>query len=820
MDQIFQDPIFHKKDEILGFTDEKALTIATGIGFACFLDSKEPDAAYESIIDDIEFDKDVFDDFMAEYIATESISTQWGKLINFEKEIKMAVNAMSKSAGDEINLLKGTEGYTTSAPRKKDGQYYTRATSVFSDGQAVRILFYDPDKPGDKPKYPTPQISFQVFLNKKDITSHLVAGGGKDYGPRKFGKIIGNLLKKNSAKFQAKNKQIQAQKEEIAVIDKEMAELDKQIVSKSSEATQAKERNVFLKKQHEDLKKKSEAAATKKADTDKKQVAETARQKEIDDSTIETISGKTWIEGKTKEFEGNKYDPDKSTKDIAKDIRTDIKEAQKNDRIIDAGTNTYSVKMSKYSMGSSIDVVLKKIPEGANLFSKEWEEYLKSGSQEIPDARKRYSKPVRDTISTIEKIIDQYQKSSVSTEADDYARYKFSSDVTVDGKLSNEETEKIKSEIDTGGQVEITEPRDEFKKMLGKELEQLKTSGDVPTFEIDLRVGKKKDGSAGKVTLNLISADVSTVEGLNDLEGKIKDIVKAHTDNYSMSSDKAVSALAISMLAVRDEYLGESFKDLKGKSHEGLLEAEQIDALDSIISSHLGAVHSQLISKGFEGEGWPLKRGSESVNIRNIMNKSGSNAVDAMFVVKNGLEETELRINIAKSGEEMANEIINTLASFDIEPPPQEQEEDTTIKQSEIPPEELPPNNRAIGSDFKDQNQVTKPVTHEIEDKTVSAIEQRGYIISAYLRNGKWTNLPTESGSIVSEDKLKTAIDKSEAAYDTAGDILSGKHDSDPDKVDQLLDEIAEVIEDDAKLNQVADYYTNLLAQKFAPPTE
>ena len=525
------DPVLYPK-EILEYSDEAAEAVASEIAFTCFMDSVDPDAAFESV-SDLEFDEAKFDDFMAEYIANESISTEWGRMINYEKEIKIVGNAISKAAGEGINLLPGTDGFTTSAPRKKDGQYYTRATFVFSDGQAIRILFYNPDKPEEKHRYQSKIVSFQAFLNKKDITASLVKGGGKDYGPMKFGKIIGNLLKKNSDKFQKKNAEIRAQKAEMESIDKEMSQLDKQVADKSNEVKQSQERSVFLKKQHADWKEKSAEAATART------VAE-ERQKVIDESMEETEAGKSWMEGNYQKFEGKKYDSELSTKDVAKIVRGDIKKARTSGEILDAGGQTYSVRVD----GNSINIHLKDIPEGVDLYSEKWKEAIRNDTQGSLMAMDQYSDVVKDTLSKIETMLKQYQKYEKDSMTD-YFNFSFYDTVAVDYALKKRETERIKNEVDTGGEVETTESRDELKQLLINEYEQLRSGGDVPEFKMGIKVGKKKGDKAGKVTLDIKSADVKTREEFDDLKSKIEAIVSAHTDNYSISSDKAEASIPV-----------------------------------------------------------------------------------------------------------------------------------------------------------------------------------------------------------------------------------------------------------------------------------
>lgn len=681
------DPKLLKEDGILGFSDEQAEIVAMDIYHSCWLSRDEPDAAFESVTD-LEFDQLVFDDFIAEYIANESISTGWGDLINYKKEIKMAGNAMDKAAGNQIKMLPGTDGYTTSAPRKKDGQYYTRATFAFSDGQAVRILFYNPDKPEEKHKYPSDVVSFQVFLNKKDITASLVKGGGKDYGPRQFGKIIGKLIERNSEKFQKKSAEIRAQKEEMEALDKEDSELDKQLSSVSGKLSQSKEKGVFLKKQHADLKEKAKAAAIKKTEDEKIQKAEEAEE------------------------------------------------------------------------------------------------------------RKR-------------------QKA--------------------------EEAEKARLEAEAAGPVEVKPSQEELKKLIAEELRQLKADPATPDFKLNLRVGKKKTGEAGKVSVDIKSAEVARVSDVIKLREKIEVIVKAHTDNYSIISGKAEAIIEEAIIS------GKTGIDVDAVSRVVSAYGD-FDGTDEFKASLAGSVNlddysefksSKVIDVAVKKLGgsvtWSIENNEDGFSV--IVGKitvpggdvSGKTEISSDGKAKFWINGERLKYFEGKDvfGEEVnqwkeyfaseddntqesaVGEMIRQLKSEEVQ---QEQVEETGIKEAVAPLEE------ADLGELKDRDGVTKQVTHEIDEKLVSATQEAGYIHSAYMRGRKWINLPVEEKTTINEDDLRKAIAKSEEAYQTADDILAGNYDvQGPDKVDQLLDEIAEVIEDDSLLNQVADHYTALLSKKFAP---
>lgn len=784
------DPKFYKQD-IQEFPDDKAIQIAFGIDFACSIDKEDPDAAFESV-SDFDFDETAFDDFVAEYIATESISTPWGKLINYEKEIKMAGNAMAKAAGAGINLLPGTDGFTTSAPRKKDGQYYTRATLAFSDGQAVRILFYNPDKPGEKHTYPTNVVSFQIFLNKKDITSHLVKGGGKDYGPMKFGKIIGNLLKKNSEKFQKKNAEIRAQKEEMEKIDEEMSGLDEQIVTKSNKFKQSQEEGIFLTKQHENWKEKADAATVKK-DTEAK------KQKKIEESTTKTEAGKRWQDGQYSKFLGKKFDRKLTLKEIAVLIRNDLKEAQSSGKILDAGARTYSVRIDE----NSISIHLKALPEDVELYSDSWKEYLRSGDQEIPRAEKRYCKSVKETLEKVESIANQYQKST-SDSMTDYFDYNYYLFVQVDGELNQAESEKVKSEVQTDNQVETGHDRDELKRILIAEYNQLRSDSDTPDFIMGISVGKKKNNKAGKVTLNLKKAEVSNLEELDELKEKIENIVKAHTDNYEILTSKAEKLIQ---------------KDIETK----MFDPDRMPKISEKLYYKGDMANEEDIRTIID-----IKTDKFSTKLVLKSDKTGKQSNIPLELLRRGATEKNLTdgnhspfLFLDEYEELKKKEYEKYAQKPDPSPKQQEQVENTEVKQTGIPSEEAPKNRLEVNKEYKDSNGITKLITHEIESKFVSAVEKKGYIHSAYLKNNRWRGLPVEEKTIISEADLKKAIDRSKEAYQITDDILRGKYDNQGhEKVDQLIDEIADVIEEDSKLMQLANYYTGLLSKELTVKQE
>ena len=265
----------------------------------------------------------------------------------------------------------------------------------------------------------------------------------------------------------------------------------------------------------------------------------------------------------------------------------------------------------------------------------------------------------------------------------------------------------------------------------------------------------------------------------------INNRVSAHTDNYELKSDKA--AKQVSTPSPEDINI---IEDNEGRQYKIEYEAPDREDRQGIY---------QLKIK--EPRGSVFKMSSLS-----MLSKEG---------LVNQIEEM-----IKESGNEVSRYITKDDADLSISPEPeepqQEQVEGSEVAQAEIPPEEKPAKGRDIGQEFKDREGVTKPVTHDIDGKQVSSIQQGEYFLSAYLRDRAWINLPTEKKTLISEADLKTAIAKSEDAYQVADDILDGNYDAQGhEKVDQLLDEIAEVIQDESKLIEVADYLTDLITKKF-----
>ena len=99
---------------------------------------------------------------------------------------------------------------------KKSGLFATVTVQIpFSDGQVVSIIFHSPDNNKMKITADDEIIAFRWLLNKRDITQVVSPESDAEVSLQEIGKRLGQLVGKNSARFQATQKDIVAQKKQM-----------------------------------------------------------------------------------------------------------------------------------------------------------------------------------------------------------------------------------------------------------------------------------------------------------------------------------------------------------------------------------------------------------------------------------------------------------------------------------------------------------------------------------------------------------------------------------------------------------------------------
>lgn len=155
-------------------------------------------------------------DFVLEAIVIDKFSKT-------EHRMKAVCRVMKRMLGDsEINVLDPVVG----KPKKSGGFAYVTVQLPFSDGQVVSVIFHSPE--GDKKRI-GPQdtiIAFRWLLNKRDITHLVSPEDGTEVPLEKMCKRVAQLVIKNSARFEATQKEAMAEKQELDSLNEQIEEAE------------------------------------------------------------------------------------------------------------------------------------------------------------------------------------------------------------------------------------------------------------------------------------------------------------------------------------------------------------------------------------------------------------------------------------------------------------------------------------------------------------------------------------------------------------------------------------------------------------------
>jgi hypothetical protein len=141
-------------------------------------------------------------------------------------------------------------------------------------------------------------------------------------------------------------------------------------------------------------------------------------------------------------WQGEQYKPGRDVAEIAKLIRTGIKEKIKAG-ILPKGK--YSVKIDRFSGGSSIDIRIKEFQ--GKIFNPEFLE-LEARGQEIGRNGMRYSKELSEALKVLESMLNTFRMDD-SDGMIDYFHTNFYGHASVDWQLEAAERDSLKSYLDS-----------------------------------------------------------------------------------------------------------------------------------------------------------------------------------------------------------------------------------------------------------------------------------------------------------------------------------------------------------------------------------
>jgi lysophospholipase L1-like esterase len=115
---------------------------------------------------------------------------------------------------------------------KKSGLFANVTAQIpFSDGQAITIVFHSPSGDAKKIGPDDEIVAYRWLLNKRDITLVVSPEGEGEVSLEEVGKRIAQLVAKNSARFQATQKDVKAQNDQLVTLKAEADNLSTENVA-------------------------------------------------------------------------------------------------------------------------------------------------------------------------------------------------------------------------------------------------------------------------------------------------------------------------------------------------------------------------------------------------------------------------------------------------------------------------------------------------------------------------------------------------------------------------------------------------------------
>lgn len=142
--------------------------------------------------------------------------------------------------------------------------------------------------------------------------------------------------------------------------------------------------------------------------------------------------------------QGDKFDAGRDIADVAKLVRADIKETI-TAGLLPPGT-TCSVRVERYSMGRNLHLAVTACPiMVVNPVYVRWQQANRHASmlEAPPSARDRFSPEGRHVITTLERIVEAYNRRISSDQPDDYSNVSFYTDIVFGLELREEQSASI-----------------------------------------------------------------------------------------------------------------------------------------------------------------------------------------------------------------------------------------------------------------------------------------------------------------------------------------------------------------------------------------
>lgn len=143
---------------------------------------------------------------------------------------------------------------------------------------------------------------------------------------------------------------------------------------------------------------------------------------------------------------GERFDPDRDLRDVAKLVRQDINAAVAAGHL-PRGTKC-SVRIERYSMGQTLHVRVTACPiMVVNPVYVRWQRDNPHAimTEAPPSARDRFSPEGRHVLHTLECIVESYNRRVTSDQPDDYSNVRFYTDIAFAIDLRDEQTDAIRT---------------------------------------------------------------------------------------------------------------------------------------------------------------------------------------------------------------------------------------------------------------------------------------------------------------------------------------------------------------------------------------
>lgn len=329
-------------------------------------------------------------------------------------------------------------GAIISKPRKSGLIATMTAEIPISDGQSVFIIFHAPD---DDPSIIGPDdtlIAFRFLLNKRDITDIVAPHNGRDISLKQTTLALANAIERNSKKFRAGLRVKQAMATELEGVQSQLDESVKRTSEFVETAQQLREtadrfagevQSTAQQLQYQErinTELEAQIAAAREKQTSnvidlKNRKAQLQAEQEQDPAQVNQGNAPDPVNGPKYQnnYVGAKYAENKHLPmtELTKRIRLAITEGKKN------GAYPADLKVGVTTTGSSIELEIRALPAGHNVYSDEYvQAYIAAGSN-YPTGVIRYSPEHTALLDRLADEANQYNMNKADGIGDDYQRH-------------------------------------------------------------------------------------------------------------------------------------------------------------------------------------------------------------------------------------------------------------------------------------------------------------------------------------------------------------------------------------------------------------